>query len=52
MIPPELDKIPATKADILRLEEKLDAILGTEIKWIKRSISGAYVGLLALFGMK
>ncbi len=44
----------ATKADIYRLEQKVDLVLElkTDVKWLKRALSGAYVALLALFGMK
>jgi hypothetical protein len=54
MIPPELEQIPASKADIVRLEGKMDQILElqVDVKWLKRSVSGAYVGLLTLLGMK
>lgn len=44
---------PATKADILRLENKMDQVieLQADVKWLKRGMSGAYAAILALFGL-
>ncbi len=52
MNPQEL--IPATKADIQRLEEKVDQVLEmqVDIGWLKKGLFGAYAAVLALFGMK
>lgn len=52
MNPQELT--PATKADIARLEGKMDQVieLQTDVRWIKKALFGTYAGLLALFGMK